>query len=69
MSQIQKEDFGYYECFGENDLGTFSDFVYVDIEDSPEVLGPVSIEDENADVEEGIHFLKILVTMEIEVHF
>lgn len=69
MDQIQKEDFGYYECFGENDLGTFSDFVYVDIEDAPEVLGPVSIEDENAGVEEGINLFAFLVRMEIEVHF
>jgi len=36
LSHIHKEDFGYYECFGENALGTFSDFVYVDIEEAPE---------------------------------
>lgn len=35
MDDVQiKKNFGYYECFGENDLGTFSDFIYLDIEEA-----------------------------------
>ena len=32
MNNVQVDNFGYYECFGENTLGIFSDFIYLDIE-------------------------------------
>ena len=35
LERVQIENFGYYDCFGRNELGLFSDFIYLDIEERP----------------------------------
>lgn len=38
INNLEVENYGYYECLGENVLGNFSDFVYLDIKNKTELL-------------------------------
>ena len=46
LENIKMENFGYYECFGENELGTFSDFIYLDIDEKASGTNDNHIADE-----------------------
>lgn len=49
------ENFGYYECFGKNALGTFSDFIYLDIDER--ILG---VNDHQIDNKGSLYYLNHL---------
>lgn len=38
ISNVQIANYGYYECLGQNILGNFSDFIYLDVKNKTELL-------------------------------